>query len=98
MVMRRAMANILPEEVRWRGGKADMNSNFLHGILLFDRERLDEVILCNSADIEKYVNIRAIREVYQHLVSRRRVNIDDALIIWRVVTLAYWLLYSGLKP
>lgn len=94
--MRRAMSGVLPEEIQWRGGKTDMNPNFLRGLLTTDRSALDEVILNEHESLEKYVDIQTLSQVYQRLMSQDKVKIDDAMTIWRVATLAYWLRCSGL--
>jgi asparagine synthase (glutamine-hydrolysing) len=98
MVMRRAMAKVLPEQVQWRAGKTDMTPNFVYGLLTFDRSLLDEVILHDSVIIERYVNIKALREVYRRMTTQPNVHADDAITVWRIVTLARWLLYTGLEP
>jgi asparagine synthase (glutamine-hydrolysing) len=96
VVMRRAMSGVLPEEIQWRGGKTDMTPNFLRGLLTTDRRALDEVILNECESIEKYIDIQTLSQVYQRLISQDKVKIDDAMTIWRVATLAYWLRCSGL--
>jgi asparagine synthase (glutamine-hydrolysing) len=98
MVMRRAMAKVLPEQVQWRCDKTDMTPNFVYGLLTFDRKLLDEVILNDPGIIERYVNINALREMYRRMTTQPKVHVDDAITIWRIVTLARWLLYAGLEP
>ncbi|MBW4577472.1 MAG: lasso peptide isopeptide bond-forming cyclase [Aphanothece sp. CMT-3BRIN-NPC111] len=93
MVMRRAMANILPIEIQWRGGKTNLSANFLHGLQIFDRELLESVIFQKSEIIEQYVNINALREVYARFISQE-MNNADALILWKSVTLALWLRHA----
>jgi len=97
IVMRRAMAGIIPEEVRWRGGKTDMNPNFVHGLLKNSRAALDEAVLDLSESIEKYVNTRTLRDLYQRLISQPKVKVGDAMTFWKIVTLTYWLRQSGLR-
>jgi asparagine synthase (glutamine-hydrolysing) len=91
IVMRRALHNILPEEVQWRGGKTDMNPNFLRGFLRIDQEAVRQVIGSLSGLIEKYIDMGALHTIYQRLADGRKVKIDDAMIMWKVTTLAYWL-------
>jgi asparagine synthase (glutamine-hydrolysing) len=95
IVMRRAMVEIIPEEIRWRGGKTDMNPNFLHGLLKNSRPALDEVIIDLSKRIEPYIDMRALRNIYQLLISEQTVKIVDAIAFWKIATLAYWLRQSG---
>ena len=94
IVMRRAMAEIIPEEVRWRGGETDMNPNFVHGLLKNSRAALDEAVLDLSESIEKYVNTRTLRDLYQRLISQPKVKVGDAMTFWKIVTLTYWLRQS----
>jgi len=39
---RRAMDGILPSEVQWRGAKSNITPSFDHGLLAFERERLEK--------------------------------------------------------
>jgi asparagine synthase (glutamine-hydrolysing) len=95
VVMRRAMAGILPDEVRWRVGKANLSSNFKRGMLDRDRSLLDDVILRDPAVIEEYVDVSALREVYRRYASQP-MSEDDALTVYSAVTLALWLRRTGL--
>ena len=97
MVMRRAMAGILPEEVQWRGGKGNMSPNFEHGLLTFDREQLEEVILKEPGAIGKYVDITALRKAYHRFVSREATE-QEVFSIWQSASLALWLQSTGLTP
>ncbi len=89
VVMRRALGNILPEAIRWRGDKADLSHSFDRGLLAFDRERLEEVILRDSNAIEGYADLTALRETYRRYACQG--GSDDAFAVWRAVTLALWL-------
>jgi asparagine synthase (glutamine-hydrolysing) len=89
VIMRRAMANILPEEVRWRVSKANLSPNFQRRLLDVDRELLDEVILHDPKAIEQYVQIPALRKAYQRYISHPTAA--DAVVVYGAVTLALWL-------
>ena len=93
--MRHAMSDILPEEIRWRGGKTNMNPNFLRGLLILDRGALHEAIISHTQVIEKYIDIRNLNQIYQGVITRDKVKIDDVMTVWKVVTLAYWLRRIG---
>ena len=97
MVLRRAMANILPEEVRWRGGKTNMSPNFEHGLWRFCKENLEDVIQKKPGIIEKYVDINGLCKAYGRFISREGTD-DDVLSIWRATTLALWLEHTCLTP
>jgi asparagine synthase (glutamine-hydrolysing) len=88
IVLRRALEDILPVEVQWRGSKSNLGPNFEHGLLAYERERLEEVILKKSEIIEKYVDITVLRGAYHRFASGKG---DDALTVWKAVSLALWL-------
>jgi asparagine synthase (glutamine-hydrolysing) len=89
IVLRRALADILPVEVQWRGSKSNLGPNFEYGLFAYERARLEELILKDSRTIEKYVNIDSLREAYSRFASGGRG--DDPLTIWKAVSLGLWL-------
>ncbi|MCI0530308.1 MAG: lasso peptide isopeptide bond-forming cyclase, partial [Nitrospira sp.] len=93
-ILHQAMATTLPEPVRLRHNKTDLGPNFVHGLLTFERETLDEVLLTDSSRIEKYVEIKTLRKIYQRLLSQKEGADKDIMDIWGAVTLALWLRYS----
>lgn len=95
LIMRRSLANILPIEIQWRGGKSDLSSNFDQGLLTFENDLLKEVILNNPKNIENYVDIPTLRKIYHRYVSEK--NSDNAMEVWKAVTIELWLRYTGLK-
>jgi asparagine synthase (glutamine-hydrolysing) len=95
-VMRRAMANILPHEVQWRIGKADLSPNFQRRLLDFDRKLLDKVILRNPRVIEEYADVAALREAYHRYTSQPTG--EDAVLVYSAVILALWLCQADLAP
>ena len=97
VVMRRAMAGILPDNVRWRIGKADLSPNFKRRLLEQDRDLLDDVIVGDPGVIEDYVDISALRKAYGRYASAPSSE-SDALTVYRAVTLALWLRQTGLGP
>jgi asparagine synthase (glutamine-hydrolysing) len=96
IIMRRAMSDILPEEIRWRGGKTDMNPNFIRSLLNTDRRILDQVVLHETDRISEYINIQKLRQMYQCLTSQDRIRIADAINVWRAASLARWFCSDGL--
>ena len=95
VVMRRAMANILPDEVRWRVGKANLSPNFTRRLLDYDRGLLDDVIMNDPQVIGDYVDVSALRDVY-HRYASQPMSEGDALTVYGVVTLALWLRRTAL--
>jgi asparagine synthase (glutamine-hydrolysing) len=91
VIMRRGLANILPETVQWRGGKADMTANILHGLLTLDRERLNNFIFQKLPRIEEYVDLKFVQSAYQRITSTDKPANVDVLSVWRAVSLLMWL-------
>ena len=97
-ILRRAMNEILPESVQWRGGKMDMTPNFLHGLLKLNRELLDKIVTSNLERIETYVDLETVRSAYERLVSGEQINNQDINTVWTAVTLALWLDHTEIVP
>ena len=95
MVMRRAMNGILPEEVRWRGGKTDMSPMFRYVLRSFESDRLERVIVNNPDKLTKYYNITNLRKAYDRFILNDSNN--DSMTVWKAVTLAGWLENAGIK-
>ncbi|MEO1400423.1 MAG: lasso peptide isopeptide bond-forming cyclase [Cyanobacteria bacterium J06635_1] len=91
IILRRALAGILPDEVQWRGGKAIMTANFLHGLRVRDRQQLEDVMLNQVAILEPYVNIDVLKAAYHRMISSQQVKDQDNMMVWRAVILALWL-------
>ncbi|MDJ0736123.1 MAG: lasso peptide isopeptide bond-forming cyclase [Nostocaceae cyanobacterium] len=99
MVMRRALAGILPETVQWRSGKANLSANFDYGFLNSDRQILDEVMSEKIKYLEKYINLDFLEAAYQRIISvPNQVSNEDFITVWRVVILTLWLEFKGLTP
>jgi asparagine synthase (glutamine-hydrolysing) len=96
VVMRRAMAGILPDEVRWRTAKANLSPNFRRRLLDADRALLDDVILHDPQIIEPYVDVPALRTVYQRYLSQPTGG--EPTVVYGAVTLALWLRNINLAP
>ncbi len=93
MVMRRAMENVLPKDIQWRGDKSDLSPNFVHGLLTFERERLGTLV--NDLNfVEPYIDLTALRNRLQRFVNNK--GKEDALPIWKAITLALWLHRNGI--
>jgi len=98
VVMRRAMAGILPEEVQWRFHKANLSPNFKHRLLDCEQRMLDEVILHEPQIIQEYVDVPALRAAYHRYRSHPMQAEEDSLTVYGAVILALWLQRSGLRP
>jgi asparagine synthase (glutamine-hydrolysing) len=88
--MRQAMNGILPPEIRWRGGKSDMRPSFNHGLLTYEREHIDDVVLRRPSAVAEYVDIAALRTYYERFRKAEAFE-SEILAIQRCVSLGLWL-------
>lgn len=91
MILRRGLAGILPQEVQWRGGKADMTANFLHGLLVRDRPQLDAIMQNQLEPLKPYINLENVSAAYQRMISDQTSQNKDHMVVWRTAILALWL-------
>lgn len=97
-IMRQALENLLPEAVQWRGGKANLTPNFLHGLLKLNRQLLDDVVFNQLECVEAYIDRNVFAAAYKRLTSGGRTDDADLMTVWRVVILALWFKHSQVKP
>jgi asparagine synthase (glutamine-hydrolysing) len=90
MVMRRAMADILPIDIQWRSSKSDLRPGFKYALLTCEPKRLEEWFLKSLTVIEEYANIATFRETYDRLVSQQ-ARAEDGHTVWKAIVLARWL-------
>ncbi len=89
MIARRAMKGILPDKIRWRGGKSNLSANFNRGLLQFEKPTMDRVILKDPSAIAGYVDVDALRQIYARFQATQAHG--DAMTIWKALTLGLWL-------
>ncbi len=100
LVMRRAMQNILPEQVQWRQTKSKMTASFIHGLLNLNRQVLDDLMQNHLEPIATYVDINALRQGYEKLTSSSKIgSYENSILIeiWKAVTLSFWLRHSQIE-
>jgi asparagine synthase (glutamine-hydrolysing) len=99
VVMRRAMANILPVAVQWRRGKTDFSPNLTHGLLSLEKASSDRLIPHGLGKLTPYLNIKTLAETYQRFTSSKSPEKGmDVQEIWVVISLALWLDYADKAP
>lgn len=99
IVMRRALTGILPEKVQWRGGKTNLGPNFIDGLLVRDRQLLDQVMSEKLTNLENYINIDFLQDAYQRLISAGKQASDrDCMTVWKSAILALWLEHKQVSP
>ncbi len=97
VIMRRAMENILPSQIQWRGGKTLMTPNFLRGFLHLDRKVVDNVINRDAHLIEKFVDLNSLHRFHKHLALEKELTNNEIIPVWKATTLALWMHTNGIK-
>jgi asparagine synthase (glutamine-hydrolysing) len=95
VVMRRAMEGILPKEVQWRIGKANLSPNFKRRLSDMDASVIENVIETESDGIQKYYDISALRASYKRFASEPMLRDQDAMTVYGAAMLGVWLRETG---
>jgi asparagine synthase (glutamine-hydrolysing) len=92
VVLRRAMAGILPGEIQRRPNKIDFFPLFQQGLRSAGVEKLNNIFLFNSENYASYINGNLIRELCTQILSDSSQSLpNDWLALWRVVSVVAWL-------
>lgn len=84
LVMRRAMNAVVPSQIQWRRGKADLGHNFTATLLR------DGIPSLDSFDaVRPFLNGRRFTQSFARALHERRDS--DVVALWRVTTLDAWL-------
>jgi asparagine synthase (glutamine-hydrolysing) len=89
-VMRRAIAGIVPAEVQWRTGKADLSPNFSRGLFQRDLQTIRDVVSSRLEGLQDYINVRQTQAIFQRWASQPASHRRDGLTLFAVTTLALW--------
>ena len=92
-IMRRAMTDVLPPEVRLRRDKANLSSNFKHKLFEYERDLITNVYQTRS--MKKYVDEETFKNTYERYISHPSTD-KDVLSIYGLVALSLWLQKSNL--
>ncbi|MEO8392257.1 MAG: lasso peptide isopeptide bond-forming cyclase, partial [Chloroflexota bacterium] len=90
-ILRQAMQDILPDSIRWRGGKTDFAPHVWQGYQTVDKPRL-EALLHDSRD-DAYVSLSALRATYESHEANENLRLRGAL-----TTSVQWLLWRQANP
>ncbi len=86
-ILRQAMQGILPDSIRWRGGKTDFSPHVWQGYQTVDQPRL-EALFHGSRD-DAYIRVSALRSAYESLQTtdnlRQRAALTTGVkwLLWR---------------
>jgi asparagine synthase (glutamine-hydrolysing) len=88
-IMRRALRDYLPPKVAGRLSKGNLLPSLHYSLLTHDRTVLQNAIREGPGAIAEYVDMDAVRAIWERYVQRR--DGDDALAVWLVAVLEQWL-------
>jgi asparagine synthase (glutamine-hydrolysing) len=99
VIMRRAMGGVLPEQIRWRGGKASLEDSFEKGLLTKDRALIEEALF-KPGTSAKFLNLSFLQQSFQDLTAVKREQQGSVMDVWRGGVLSLWLRerWLGNKP
>ena len=92
--MRRAMHDLLPPEVQWRG-KANLSPVLTRGMRVFEQDRLGNLVR-NPGVLGEYVTVASLRDAYRRYTCGGVQ--EPNLAVWRASVLAFWLRSASLAP
>jgi asparagine synthase (glutamine-hydrolysing) len=93
-IMRQAMAGVLPEPIRWRGGKTSMEENFDRGFLNRDRAIVENALSQQNYPAKEYLNLNFLQQSYQKVLADPEIaKTQSALMmaLWKGTALSLWL-------
>jgi asparagine synthase (glutamine-hydrolysing) len=94
-ILREAMNGILPEAVRLRRSKTNLEPNFVYTLLLFERARMDALIFSDPTVPKAYMDWSVVQNAYRRLCTWT-FRSEDIATVWKAVNLTLWLRYTGL--
>lgn len=93
IVMRRAMAGILPEPIQWRGGKTSMEENFEQGLMDTDRPIVETILFEDSSNVyaKRFLNLEYLQQCFAAAISNGREEAGTTMLLWKATVLSLWL-------
>jgi asparagine synthase (glutamine-hydrolysing) len=95
VVLRRALAGVVPDKVRWRRNKGSLTPGLVWSLFMFDRKLVEDTIFDNYQDIERYADLDKLLWRYIRCAAMNQPQAGDVLGPIRTVALALWLRRSG---
>jgi asparagine synthase (glutamine-hydrolysing) len=94
VIMRRALADVVPEKVRWRFDKGNYAHTFNYALLAYDRRVLEKALTRDSHLIDKYADTTELLRIYHRWLVGRS---SDSGFLVRTAYLISWLRGAGVE-
>lgn len=88
ILVRRAMRNILTDEVRFRRGYQHLSWKFQQALFRLEKDHFGALMHGEMSAIEPYIHLKKLRKTYTDYASSIQ---GDARNLWYSLTLAHWL-------
>lgn len=95
VVLRRALAGVVPDKVRWRRNKGSLTPGLVWSLFMFDRKLVENTIFDDGREIESYADLDKLRRRYIRCAAMSQPQAGDVLGPIRTVALALWLRRAG---
>jgi asparagine synthase (glutamine-hydrolysing) len=96
LVVRRATAGLLPDDVRWRRGRwVRLGPKFLAEAIAISRDLLAREMSCDTSELEPYVDLAKLKDA-----AHRYFSLGDpaaAETVWTASALSSWLRETSSK-
>ena len=95
VIMRRALADVVPEKVRWRSDKGNYTHTFNYALLAYDRRILEDAFTKDLHCIDEYADTTQLLRMYHRWLAG---DSSDGGFLVRIVYLTSWLRRVGVQP
>lgn len=89
-MVRRGLSHVLPDVVCRRLDKGNLGHNFRHGLAI-EQVRIEQTLQVSSEVIAPYVDVAALRDLYQRFLSQGKKADEGLLVLLLSLILAAWL-------
>lgn len=87
IILRRAMQDILPQEIQWRSKKSNLGFNFERSFILYEKNNKIKQVLSHQDIVKDYVDIKK-NNISNDFEKKTHTMIYG---LWKVVNLALWI-------
>lgn len=94
-IFRFAMEGILPPDVQWRTGKANLGAHVKVNLFKYKSEALDRITENSLKGLEKYLDTELLRNAYRSCQSDPNKKDAEVMLVLTSVYLLNWLERSG---
>lgn len=90
-VLRNAIGGIVPSNLQWRLDKTNMQPGFDFTFKTYEQSAIKSVLFNHPEMIDQYVDILALRDIYQRWMQDQTITPAEVNILWRSISLGMWL-------